>query len=225
MFRKLHRFIGLCALLFLVVLALSGIVLHHPEWLGASSEKTLSLFVDPRDEHHLYKGTPSGLYASENGGQTWEEVPMLFAAEKAVAIAYAPDNVDHIYVALEDLGLIRSTDGGIIWENVPLGFVPLSEGVRLQHLSIGPNQVIHLWTTGGLITSNNAGKTWTPVGQTASPGKDIYTLMHQIHTGYFFSSWFYYLYDIAALSLVFLALSGGYIWLRTQNRKRRVHPT
>ena len=222
MFRKIHRYTGLVALIFLIVLALSGLLLHHPFLLGASPEQTLSLAVDPQNARHLFKGTPSGLFASDDGGQSWSEVPMLFAAEKAIDIAYAPDNSNHIYVALEDMGLIRSTDGGIIWEEVPLGFVPLAEGVRLQQLTVGPAGTIHLWTSGGHMASTNSGQTWTPIGQSRLPGRDFYTLIHQIHTGYFFTSWFYYLYDIAAIGLVFLAISGLYIWLRAGKKKRRV---
>ncbi|MGA1197428.1 MAG: hypothetical protein ACO36I_13125, partial [Candidatus Latescibacterota bacterium] len=119
--RKLHRYIGVGTLIFVVLLALSGFLLNHPSLLGAPSEPTLSFAVDPLDPQHLYRGTRSGLYASDDGGQSWYEVPMLFAAERAVDITFAPDNPDHIYVALEDLGLIRSTDGGIVWEQIPLG--------------------------------------------------------------------------------------------------------
>ena len=164
-FRKLHRYVGIGALIFLSLLAVSGFLLNHPGLLGAPSERTLSFAVDPRDPQHLYRGTRSALYSSENGGKTWIEVPMLFAAERAVDIAYAPDNPDHIYVVLEDLGLIRSTDGGIVWEQVGLGFMPLAEGIRLQRIGIGSTQNLNLWTSGGLLTSSNGGKTWASIAQ------------------------------------------------------------
>ena len=147
-FRKLHRYVGIGALIFLSLLAISGFLLNHPSLLGAPSERTLSFAVDPRDPQHLYRGTRSALYSSEDGGKTWTEVPMLFAAERAVDIAYAPDNPNHIYVVLEDLGLIRSTDGGIVWEQVSLGFMPLAEGIRLQRIGIGSTQNLNLWTSG-----------------------------------------------------------------------------
>ena len=171
-FRKLHRYVGIGALAFLSLLAVSGFLLNHPSLLGAPSERTLSFAVDPLDARHLYRGTRSGLYFSEDGGETWAECPMLFAAERAVDIAYAPDNPDHIYVVLEDLGLIRSTDGGVVWEQVSLGFVPLAEGIRLQRIGIGSAQNLSLWTSGGLLTSSDGGKTWTSVGQPAKPGRD-----------------------------------------------------
>ena len=131
-----------------------------------------------------------------------------------------PDNPDHIYVVLEDLGLIRSTDGGIVWEQVGLGFMPLAEGVRLQRIGIGSTQNLNLWTSGGLLTSSNGGKTWASVAQSTEPGRDLYTIIHQIHTGYFFADWFVYLYDIAAWGLIGLSISGLVIWWRTRKRRR-----
>lgn len=221
LYRKGHRYIGIGTLLFLIVLAISGFLLNHPSLLGAPSERTLSFAVDPLDDKHLYRGTRSGLYASDDGGQSWYEVPMLFAAERAVDITFAPDNPEHIYVALEDLGLIRSTDGGIVWEQIPLGFIPLAEGVRIQRIGIGPNQSLKLWTSGGLLSSPDGGTTWASVGTPFQPGRDLYTIVHQIHTGYFFADWFVYLYDIAAWSMVILSVSGVLIWWRLQFGKRR----
>jgi hypothetical protein len=146
---------------------------------------------------------------------------MLFPAEHAIDIAYAPNNPDHIYVALENLGLIRSRDGGIVWERVPLGFVPLAEGVRLQRIGIGSVQNLNLWTSGGLLTSSDAGKTWALVGQPLKLGRDLYTLIHQIHTGYFFTPWFVYLYDATAWGIIGLSISGLIIWWRAVKRRNR----
>ncbi|MFT5368574.1 MAG: hypothetical protein ACI8V2_003540 [Candidatus Latescibacterota bacterium] len=220
-YRKLHRYIGIGTLVFLIILALSGFLLNHPSLLGAPSERTLSFAVNPLDTQHLYRGTRSGLFASDDGGQSWYEVPMLFAAENAVDIAFAPDNPEHVYVALEDLGLICSTDGGIVWEQIPLGFIPLAEGVHLQRIGVGANESLHLWTSGGLISSPDGGTTWTSVGTPVQPGKDLYTLIHQIHTGYFFADWFVYVYDVAAWGIVILSFSGLLIWWRIQFGKRR----
>ena len=219
--RNLHRYIGIGTLVFMSLLAISGFLLNHPSLLGAPSERTLSFAVDPLDNNHLYRGTRSALYSSEDGGKTWTEVPMLFAAERAVDIAYAPDNPDHIYVVLEDLGLIRSTDGGIVWESVSLGFVPLAQGIRLQRIGIGSIQHLSLWTSGGLLTSSDAGKTWGTVAHPQKPGTDLYTLIHQIHTGYFFADWFVYLYDATALSVIILSFSGLLIWWRLRKRRQR----
>jgi photosystem II stability/assembly factor-like uncharacterized protein len=207
----------------LIFLALSGFLLNHPSLLGAQPEHTLSFAVDPLDEMHLFRGTRSGLYGSDNGGRSWVEVPMLFAAERAVDIAFSPQNPDHIYVVLEDLGLIHSSDGGIVWEQIALGFVPIARGIRLLSMGVGPNESLYVWTSGGLLTSQDGGKTWASVGGATQPGFDFYTLVHQIHTGYFFADWFVYVYDAAACGMVLLSISGVLIWGRLRSGKRRMH--
>ncbi|MCZ6635656.1 MAG: PepSY-associated TM helix domain-containing protein [bacterium] len=220
-FRKLHRTVGVGAALFLVVLSLTGFLLHHPGLLGSASEKTLSFAVDPQDPNHLFRGTVSGLYASDNGGHAWYEVPMLFTAERAVDIAFVPGNPRRVYVVLEDLGIIRSLDGGVVWQQIPLGFVPLIEGVRLQKIGIGSDESLRIWTSGGLLFSPDTGVTWTPVGDQNPPGQDLYTLVHQIHTGYIFDTWLPSFYDIVACATIGLTLTGLFLWWRSGGKLRR----
>jgi hypothetical protein len=220
MYRKLHRYLGLGALVFLSLLALSGFLLNHPAILGSPTESTLSLAVDPVNAQHLFRGTRSGLFESVDGGLLWQEVPMLFSAESAVDIAFAPDIPSLIYVVMEDLGVVFSSDGGTIWERLPLGFVPLAEGLRLKRLSPGPGGRLVLATSSGLMSSPDGGRSWSHIGSAKEPGRDLYALVHQIHTGYFFADWFVYVYDATALSAVLLSLSGLWIWWRMRASRR-----
>ncbi len=220
-FRSLHRTVGLGAALFLVLLSLSGFLLHHPGWLGSVSEATLSLAVDPQDPNRIFRGTNSGLYFSVDGGESWDEVPMLFPAERVVDIAFVPQKPDHIYVVLRDLGLIRSLDGGYVWEEVSLGFVPFVEGVQLQVIGIGNDESLRIGTSGGFLTSSDFGETWVTVGQEEPPGEDLYTFVHQIHTGYIFDTWLPSVYDIVALALAGLTFTGLFLWWRSSTKLRR----
>ena len=146
---------------------------------------------------------------------------MLFPAERAVDIAFVPGRPERIYVVLENLGLIRSLDGGVVWEQVLLGFVPIAEGVRLQRIGIGSDEHLSLWTSGGLMFSEDTGITWKHLGQRNLPGSDLYTLIHQVHTGYLFGAWFFYLYDAAAWMLIVLTLTGFLIWRRRNGKVDR----
>jgi len=218
-YRLLHQWVGLASSAVLVVLAISGFFLIHPGLLGGPMESTLALAVNPNDADHMLRGTLSGLYRSVDGGANWEEVPMLFHAEKVTDIVYAPDDADRVYVVMEDLGLIVSRDGGVVWESVQLGFVPVAEGVRLGRLTAGRGGRIVLATSGGWLKSGDGGKVWRPLGDATEPGRDLRTLIHQLHTGYFFGSGFYVVYDAAALGTVLLAVTGLVIRRRRSNQR------
>ena len=219
-FGRLHRYLGGLVAGLVLLLAATGVLLNHPELLGAPSERTLSFGADPLDPKHLLRGTRSGLYRSVDGGNAWSEVPMLFPAEKAVDIAFVPERPEVIYVVLQDLGLIRSADGGIVWEDLPLGFSPLAEGIRLERLGVSADGKLALWTSAGLFAGDETGEGWRKVGNRVAEGMDYYTIVHQIHTGYFFSHWFLYLYDATAVAVAILVITGILIW-RSGLRRRR----
>lgn len=217
--RKLHRQISLAIAVIVVSLSVTGFLLNHPGLLGAPVERTLSLVVNPVDPDHLIRGTWSGMYASYDAGLSWEEVPMLFPAEKAVDIVFASGRSDIVYVVLQDLGLIRSYDGGVVWERVPIGFVPVAEGIRLDRIAVTADERLSLWTSSGMYLSEDKGKSWRRVGQHAGESFDWYTFVHQLHTGYYFGAWFVYVHDFAAWGLIALVVSGLIIW-RKRNGKQ-----
>jgi hypothetical protein len=217
---RLHRYLGGLVAGLVLVLAATGVLLNHPGLLGAPSERALSFAADPLDPEHLLRGTRSGLYRSVDGGKTWSEVPMLFPAEKAVDISFMPERPEVIYVVLQDLGLIRSTEGGIVWEGLPLGFSPLAEGIRLEQLGVSGDGTLALWTSAGLFAGDERGEAWRRVGDQPTQGPDYYTIVHQIHTGYFFSHWFLYLYDATSVVMAILVGTGILIW-RPGIRRRR----
>ena len=219
-FGRLHRYLGGLGAGLVLLLAATGVLLNHPELLGVPSERTLSFGADPVDPKHLLRGTRSGLYRSVDGGNAWSEVPMLFPAEKAVDIAFMPERPEVIYVVLQDLGLIRSADGGIVWEDLPLGFSPLAEGIRLERLGVSADGKLALWTSAGLFAGDETGEAWLRVGDRPAQGLDYYTIVHQIHTGYFFSHWFYYLYDATSAVLLVLVITGVLIWWPGIRRRR-----
>jgi len=219
--RKLHRQVGAAIALIVSSLSVTGVLLNHPGMLGAPAERTLSLAVNPADPNHLIRGTRSSLYASHDAGLTWSEVPMLFPAEKAVDIAYAPGESETVYVVLQDMGLIRSYDGGYVWEKVPIGFVPVVEGIRLDRIAVTAEERLSLWTSRGLHVSEDKGRSWKRLGASSVDAFDWYTFIHQLHTGYYFGAWFVYVHDFAAVGLIGLVVSGFIIWRKRNGKSRR----
>ena len=66
---------------------------------------------DPREPERVYAATASGLYRSEDGGESWEHAAGVAAVS---FVAVTPDGV--LYAAGPDRALTRSGDGGRTWE-------------------------------------------------------------------------------------------------------------
>ncbi|OGG46810.1 MAG: hypothetical protein A3F84_03440 [Candidatus Handelsmanbacteria bacterium RIFCSPLOWO2_12_FULL_64_10] len=213
--RRLHRWAGALAALFVVALATTGLLLNHPSLLGAPPPRTTALAVDPQNPAHLLKGTPSGLFASEDGGETWEEVPV--DAEEVSDVAFSHDRPGRVYALFKQFGLIRSDDGGRVWEPVSLPFTPAQQGIALLRASPGPGDAVTLITSVGVFYRPAPGKPWSWKERRS---EDLRTVIHQIHTGYFFSRHAVYLSDFAACALVFLTVTGFLLWGRKNGRAK-----
>jgi hypothetical protein len=233
--KAIHRYWGIGSAIFLLLLSLTGILLHHPGWFSGTIEETLSIAIDPADPHHLLRGTTSGLFQSHDGGVTWSETDMLLPAEKVVGIAFSSDIFGRVYVALRDLGLIRSDDAGRIWESIALPFVPVDAGIEIHGIAIAPKGGIFLSTSRGLLVSLNGGVTWDWRSRTKEE-RTFYQIVHSLHTGYFLrfllpaslsplllslSSLPPYIYDIAAVGLLILIFTGFSLYYRKKANETR----
>lgn len=211
--RGFHRWAGGLVSVFVLLLSVTGIILHHPSLGGDPLGLPAALAVDPQNGSRVLKATPSGLFASDDGGATWEEIPA--DATGAVDVAFAPDRPGRVYAALRDFGLIRSEDGGRVWEQVPLPFLPAAEGISILRVSAGPAERATLITSAGVLVTRDAGKSWR---WTERHGQTLGSFVHQIHTGYFFGRYAFYLYDLSAIALIGLTITGLIIWGRKNGR-------
>ena len=66
---------------------------------------------DPREPKRVYAATASGLYRSEDGGESWEDLPGVAGVS---FVTVTPDGV--LYAAGPDRALARSGNGGRTWE-------------------------------------------------------------------------------------------------------------
>lgn len=214
-----HRWVGAISAIFVLSLAVTGVLLNHPELLGVDGSRTEAIAYDPGDVDVIYRGSDRALQRSLDGGANWQEVPMLFPAEAVVDIVFVPGSPDRIYVVIEDLGVIRSTDGGVVWEPFSIGFRPAAEGIKLRRLAVSSSEEMSLLTSAGTYVSDAGGENWRPTGDSSSV--DLYKVIHQIHTGYYFTNWFRYVHDGAGIALVSLVLTGLFLLRRRNTKSRR----
>jgi hypothetical protein len=107
------------------------------ELLGAG---VCDLLVDPNDPARLLAATTAGLWASADGGHSWE--PRLGGRSWAVSAGPGGE-----VLAGGELGLHRSEDGGATWRPVPLEAAP--DGFDRVAVAHGPGgQVAYVFAAG-----------------------------------------------------------------------------
>jgi photosystem II stability/assembly factor-like uncharacterized protein len=80
--------------------------------------------VDPRDPNRVYVGTfDDGLYATEDGGESWRESSEGVADRRVMSVAVSPSHqvagMSVVYAGTEPSNLYRSEDGGKTWQLLP----------------------------------------------------------------------------------------------------------
>ena len=148
--------------------------------------------VDPRNENRLFVaalgapfgGSPErGVFRSENGGRTFENVLFADTATGAVDVLLDPTDSTIVYAALWQFrgspwdaavfsgagtNLQKSTDGGAHWRQIGRG-LPTAEddGLGRINLAVSPANGRHLYALvtatrrGGLYASTDGGESWT----------------------------------------------------------------
>lgn len=134
--------------------------------------------VDPNDPRRLYVGTfDSGLYASDDGGQTWRPAERGLEEQRVLSVAvsrcHREAGISIVYAGSEPSNLYRSRDGGRSWDRLPA----LRELPSEPHWSFPPRPWTHHVRTialhpedpdlllvgielGGVMRSLDGGKTW-----------------------------------------------------------------
>lgn len=122
----------------------------------------------------LAPSTGSGsLYASNDGGSSWNEVPAL-AGVDVYDIEFTAAGAAYVGTLS---GLWRSTDQGATWVNLPFGF-----GVNRQvfEVTLDPSNPMRIWVgvadalgsqVANVIRSDDAGATWTDLTPAGAAGQ------------------------------------------------------
>lgn len=123
-----------------------------------------AMTVAPSDGDVVYGwngGGQAGLYASTDGGSSWDTISegMLSEVGGALSLAVNPDDPEEVWAATQ-AGLLASRDAGQTWQPV------LSAAVTAVTFDPADSERVLAYApaNGGLVESADGGQTWTELG-------------------------------------------------------------
>ena len=154
------------------VLAAQG----NPRTANAAFEHVHALAMDAASQI-VFLGAHTGLFKSEDGGQTWKKIalPGKHLHVDVMAVTPHPKDPKTVYVGTHEAGVLKSTDGGVIWSEVNTGL----GGSDVHGLAIDPNTPSKLHAAvrekgEGIYRTTDGGKKWTRVDD--GPGGEVKVL-------------------------------------------------
>ncbi|MCA0445898.1 MAG: T9SS type A sorting domain-containing protein [Bacteroidetes bacterium] len=124
------------------------------------------IIVDPDNADVLVVATKTGIYRTENGGESFTEV--FKNASSTLQIVAQESDFNYQYAAVDGFGVVRSVDGGKTWLAKGTG---LPAGGRIE-ISVTPLDTALIYASveagveSDLYRSVNKGKSWSFVGIT-----------------------------------------------------------
>jgi photosystem II stability/assembly factor-like uncharacterized protein len=116
----------------------------------------------------------AGIYASRDGGETWEAINTdLTAAAQIAELAVHPEFVGYLYAASTTDGLLRSYDGGLTWDRVTAGLPEGGNALSVAFDPHGPDAVLAGFAGQGLYRSTDGGERWVRAAAGFNPESTI----------------------------------------------------
>ena len=177
--RDFHKWIGFICAIFMLILSVSGVLLMHRDSLDldkieVSAQylpdkyfrlvkdklKIQTVALDPENGDILFAGTGSGLFRSQDGGNTWQSLHDGLRDENIRTLVLSPAKPAMIYAGTSR-GIYLSEDGGDHWTDWFEESSGLSN-IDIQDLAIHPEnpEILFAATSGGLFVSRDGGDTW-----------------------------------------------------------------
>ena len=245
----LHKWAGLGAGAWLLVLGVSGILLDHDEWrwqrqmtvpeswLSARVARLLPatvmryIAVDEARPNRWLGGSERGLWLTENGGETWSEVPFPEGERPQVLRFVRPGDgsLEGIIVATDD-GLWRTAEKGRAIERYAM------EGARIDSLALGSQADELVGVVGHerifrISRTDPSRLEWLNLDQVTVKGLpeqvSVYDFVFDLHFGYgiFGRTASTLINDLGGLAMAVLAVSGFLYWfLPWRWRRQRSGP-
>lgn len=184
----------------------------------------LSVFASNRNPNHMLIGTDSGLIQSFNNGKIWS----LSLENKSIRfIVNHPGRNNEFIVATAD-ELFKSRDNGQVWKSI---LIKNNMNIVINSVNftgLGKRKFF-LGTDDGLLLVDEENN-WKSINMNITKDSisdepqemSFLKLVTEIHTGRFFGSYFYLIFDLASVFLIMLSITGIYIcFIRKRVWKRQ----
>ncbi len=149
-----------------------------PEWQataeGLPAEAVLDVAISAAEPQRWYAGLDSsGLFASADGGQTWQ--PTGWDRSGVLQVLSHPADPHRLFIRVPFERLYASEDGGITWSSRWDG---MSLQTELASLAMSPHDssVLIAGATDGIFRSDDGTRSWQPIGPELS-GQTIYQVV------------------------------------------------
>lgn len=240
--RRLHRVLGAVAAIFILFMVMSGIIINHSNDLGFDqrhvSQPLLLSWYGLDAPEHIHSFTAGGHWISFAGSQLFLEDSHISSVSNGVGAVFS-NNM--LIVASYDELLLLDTSGQLIerqpWDAPGAGPIELigllSDGTVVvkatDQLWVADSELLG-WQLAKESTSNPA---WSTSESTPPPlirtitqqyrgeGLSIERLLLDFHSGHVFGPIGVFIYDLLALAVGFLSISGLVLWIRGRRNGKR----
>jgi photosystem II stability/assembly factor-like uncharacterized protein len=150
------------------------------EAVEAPFNSVLSIAVHPDNPDRLFVGTVNGLYRSDDGAQSWQEVPgitidfsqltdpdLAYSLPQAIVyhVLFDPFDSNMLYAAVVPGAVWRSEDGGQTWQQTAAGMDP---NEPIYEIAADPNRPGVLYASSGfsgVFYTIDGAQTWLRVSE------------------------------------------------------------
>lgn len=240
--RRLHRNLGIAAAVFILFMVLSGMMINHSNGLGLDQRHVAQpLLLDwyglgaPEDIRGFTTGRDWVIFA---GSQVFLNDQLITTASNGVGAVF---NEQMIIAAAYDEILLLDTGGQLIerqpWDSTGNG--------KIESIGLFPDgtpvvrSAGQLWIADAELLGWQAAMETTsePVWSAARPtplhlsdsitahyrgvGPSVERVLLDLHSGKFFGRIGVFVYDLLALAVGFLSISGVVIWVRGRRNGKR----
>ena len=241
-----HRRVGLFALVLVIILAITGIMLNHTERLNldntfVNNSLLLNWYgIEPKDEpvsFRIENGTQSHLISAWNN-QLFFDGTAITNLEQTMHGAIGAEQF--IVVALDNEIILLSNEGEFIERvSTSISFSNIQRlGMKYKRPVIETSEPLYYMADEHILDWDvifNEGIEWTEQHVLNNDEREALLVAYRgnglklervildLHSGRIFGSYGVYLMDVAAIALLWLSLSGLWVWSsrRRQMRKKK----